>query len=154
MSSSRRSFDSRPLTHSAESRREQCRALRADMRRSTVWRQCLATLSPLCLLQGHTRPVGRTEAWLVQHFLVPGHSASSPAARAADACRWVCCPVLHVCACAARHLDHHLLRLRHQLQEVQRRRIGSALSGVWANIRAEDTLISGYMMQGRKTIGK
>lgn len=82
--SSRRSFDSRPLTRSAESRREQCRALRADMRRSTVWRKCLATLSSLCLLQGHTRPVGRTEAWLVQHFLVPGHSASSPAARAAD----------------------------------------------------------------------
>jgi hypothetical protein len=84
MSSSRRSFDSRPLTRSAESRREQCRALRADMRRSTVWRKCLATLSSLCLLQGYTRPVGRTEAWLVQHFLVPGHSASSPAARAAD----------------------------------------------------------------------
>lgn len=54
------------------------------MRRSTIWRRCLATLSSLCLLQGHTRPVGRTEAWLVQHFLVPGHPASSPAARAAD----------------------------------------------------------------------
>ena len=79
-----KSFDSRLLTRSGESHRDQSRALRADMRRSTVWRRCLAALSSLCLLQGYTRPVGKTEAWLVQHFLVPGHPASSPAARAAD----------------------------------------------------------------------
>jgi hypothetical protein len=84
MSRPGKSFDSRLLTRSGESRRDQSRALRADMRRSTVWRRCLAALSLLCLLQGYTRPVGKTEAWLVQHFLVPGHPASSPAARAAD----------------------------------------------------------------------
>ena len=80
----RRSYGATTLARSDASRREQCKLARAEMRRSPVWQQCIAALLPFCLLQGHTRPLGKTAAWLLQDFLVPGDPASSQAARAHD----------------------------------------------------------------------
>ena len=74
----------RIIPSDGEARRARYREHRAIMRTSETYSRCRSTVSAICLLVGHVRPVAKAVPWQIQPVQMPGDAAAPPVARAKD----------------------------------------------------------------------